>query len=95
VIRTLAVPGIADTQAGFKMFTSRSAEALFRRQTIDRWGYDIEVLAIARLLGFRVREVPIVWINAPGSKVRLGSYIEVLSEVWRIRKNVKSGVYLR
>jgi len=95
VIRTLAVPGIADTQAGFKMFTSRSAEALFRRQTIDRWGYDIEVLAIARLVGFRIREVPIVWINAPGSKVRLGSYIEVLSEVWRIRKNIRSGIYLR
>ncbi len=95
VIRTLAVPGIADTQAGFKMFTSRAAEAVFRRQSVDRWGYDIEVLAIARLLGFRIREVPIVWINAPGSKVRLGSYLEVLSEVWRIRNNVKSGVYLR
>lgn len=95
VIRGLAVPGIEDTQAGFKMFTSRSAEAIFPRQTIDRWGYDFELLAIARQLGYRIREFPIVWINAPGSKVRLGAYLEVLSEVWHVRRNVKSGVYLR
>lgn len=95
IIRCLVVPGIKDTQAGFKMFTSRSAEAVFRRQTIDRWGYDIELLAIARQLGYRIQEVPIVWINAFGSKVRLISYLEVLSEVWRVRRNIKSGVYLR
>ncbi|MBZ5497123.1 MAG: glycosyltransferase family 2 protein [Acidobacteriia bacterium] len=95
VIRLLVAPGIEDTQAGFKMFTRRSAEAVFSRQTIDRWGYDFELLAIARQLGYRTREVPIVWVNAPGSKVRLGSYLEVLSEVWHVRRNVKSGVYLR
>jgi len=77
------------------MFTSRSAEAVFRRQTIDRWGHDIELLAIAGQLGFRIQEVPIVWINAVGSKVCLSSYFEVLSEVWRVRRNVKSGMYLR
>ncbi len=95
VIRSLAAPGIEDTQAGFKMFTRRSAEAIFPRQTIDRWGYDFELLAIARQLGFRIREVPIVWVNAPGSKVRLTSYLEVLSEVWRVRRNIKSGLYLQ
>lgn len=95
VIRSLAVPGIEDTQAGFKMFTRRSAEAIFPRQTIDRWGYDIELLAIARQFGLRIREVPIVWVNAPGSKVRLMSYLEVLSEVWHVRRNIKSGHYLR
>ncbi len=94
VIRSLAVPGIEDTQAGFKMFTRRAAEAIFPQQTIERWGYDIELLAIARQLGFRIREVPIVWVNAPGSKVRLTAYLEVLSEVWRIRRNIKSGLYL-
>jgi dolichyl-phosphate beta-glucosyltransferase len=94
-IRLLAVPGIADTQAGFKIFTRRAAEDVFSRQTIDRWGYDIELLAIARQLGYRIHEVPIVWVNAPGSKVRFGAYLEVLSEVWRIRRNVKSGRYLQ
>jgi len=95
VIRALAVPGVEDTQAGFKMFTSRAAAAVFPLQTLDRWGSDFEVLAIARLLGFRIREVPIVWINAPGSKVKLSSYPQVLREVWRVRRNLKSGRYLR
>ncbi len=92
-IRTFAVPGISDTQAGFKMFGAREAEVIFPRQTIDRWGYDIELLAIARLHGFRIGEVPITWINASGSKVTLASYFEVLSEVWRVRGNLKSGLY--
>jgi dolichyl-phosphate beta-glucosyltransferase len=94
-IRWLAVPGIEDTQAGFKMFSGRAAEAIFPRQTIDRWGYDIELLAIARQLGYRVQELPIVWVNAPGSKVRFSAYLEVLQEVWRIRRNVNSGKYLK
>jgi dolichyl-phosphate beta-glucosyltransferase len=92
-IRALAVPGIKDTQAGFKMFTARAAVELFRRQTIDRWGYDVELLAVARLLGFRVKELPIRWVNAPGSKVRWNTYVEVLLEVWRIRRNLKAGRY--
>jgi len=95
LIRALVVPGIADTQAGFKMFTSRAAQAVFPRQTIDRWGFDIEILAIARQLGYLIREVPIVWHNTPGSKVRMGSYLNVLADVWRIRRNIKSGSYLR
>ncbi|MGD0309366.1 MAG: dolichyl-phosphate beta-glucosyltransferase [Acidobacteriota bacterium] len=95
IIRWLAVPDIEDTQAGFKMFTGHAAEAIFPRQTIDRWGYDFELLAIARQLGYRVREVPIVWVNAEGSKVRLGSYLEVLREVLRVRRNLRTGTYLR
>jgi dolichyl-phosphate beta-glucosyltransferase len=93
IIRTFAVPGISDTQAGFKMFCAEEAEALFSRQTIDRWGYDIELLAIAQLCRYRIGEVPITWINAIGSKVTLGSYMEVLGEVRHIRKNLKAGVY--
>ncbi len=93
VIRTLAVPGICDTQAGFKMFTRRSAEIIFPRLTLDRWGFDIEILAIAGRHGCRIREVPITWINAPGSKVGFGSYFQVLSEVLHVRRNLKSGRY--
>jgi len=92
-IRTFAVPGIRDTQAGFKMFAGEEANMIFSRQTIDRWGYDFELLAIARLHGCRIQEVPITWINAEGSKVALRSYLEVLSEVWRVRRNLKAGLY--
>jgi dolichyl-phosphate beta-glucosyltransferase len=92
-IRTFAVPGISDTQAGFKMFAGKEAGMIFSRQTVDRWGYDIELLAIARLHGFRIAEVPITWINAAGSKVTMASYFEVLGEVWRVRRNLKAGRY--
>ena len=93
LVRMLAVPGIFDTQAGFKMFTGEAAERIFKRITIDRWGYDIELLVIARSLGYRVREVPITWMNARGSKVTIGSYFEVLSEIRKIRRNLRSGLY--
>jgi dolichyl-phosphate beta-glucosyltransferase len=93
IIRTLAVPHIRDTQAGFKMFTRKSAETIFPRLTIDRWGFDIEILAIARCYGYRIREMPITWINAPGSKVSFGSYFQVLSEVRRVRSNLKASRY--
>ncbi|MEJ2245506.1 MAG: glycosyltransferase family 2 protein [Acidobacteriota bacterium] len=93
LVRTLAVPGIFDTQAGFKMFTSKAVERIFPRLTIDTWGYDIELLVIAQSLGYRIREVPITWRNASGSKVTVGTYFEVLAEIWRIRRNLKSGLY--
>jgi dolichyl-phosphate beta-glucosyltransferase len=93
IIRTLAVPGIRDTQAGFKMFTGKAADRIFPRLTIDRWGFDIELLVIAQSQGCRICEVPITWINASGSKVTMSSYLEVLAEVWRIRRNLKAGLY--
>jgi dolichyl-phosphate beta-glucosyltransferase len=93
VIRRFAVPGISDTQAGFKMFAAKEAEMIFARQTLDRWGYDFELLAIARSKNCRICEVPIKWVNAAGSKITLGSYFEVLTEVWRVRRNLKAGLY--
>jgi dolichyl-phosphate beta-glucosyltransferase len=92
-IRRFAVPGIADTQAGFKMFGGKEAEMIFPRLTIDRWCFDAELLVIARNCGYQICEVPIIWNNAPGSKVSLGSYLEVFSEVLRIRRNLKAGLY--
>jgi len=92
-VRMFAVPGIYDTQAGFKMFTAEAAEKIFPKQTIDRWGYDVEVLAIAQTLGYRICEIPITWLDASGSKVTAGTYFEVLGEIWRIRQNLRAGVY--
>ena len=79
VIQRFAVPGIFDTQAGFKMLTAEKAEIIFPRLTIDRWGYDIEMLVVARTHGCRIAEIPITWINATGSKVTMGSYFQVLA----------------
>ncbi len=93
LIRMLAVPGISDTQAGFKLFTRRSAEDLFPLLTIDRWGYDFELLAIARQRRYGIREIPIRWINSPDSKVRPGAYLQVLCEVWQVHRNLRTGRY--
>jgi len=93
VIRRFAVPGVRDTQAGFKMLTGDKAAVIFPRSTIDRWGYDIEMLVIARAHGCRIAEIPITWINAEGSKVRASTYFEVLGEVFRIRRNLSAGLY--
>ena len=93
IIQTLAVPGISDTQAGFKMFEAKAVDIIFHRQTIDRWGYDVELLVIARSHGCRIAEVPITWVNASGSKVTMKSYFQVLRDVLKIRRNLKSGLY--
>ena len=61
VIRLLILPGLNDTQCGFKCFTAAAAEEIFSRQTLAGWSFDIEVLFIARRLGLTIREVPIHW----------------------------------
>jgi dolichyl-phosphate beta-glucosyltransferase len=93
IIQTLAVPGIEDTQAGFKMFTDECAKDVFPRLTIDRWGFDVEALAVARHLGYKIAELPIKWVNDPEGKVTFKGYLSVFGEVWQVRKNLKSGTY--
>lgn len=93
VIRALAMPGIHDTQTGFKMFTAECVEAVFPRLTVDRWGFDVEILAVCSRLGYRIKEVPVAWLNRPDSKVTLGTYAEVLREVWQVRRNLRARRY--
>lgn len=82
VIQLLAVPGISDTQCGFKMFTADSVRAIFPHATLDGWAFDVEVLCIARALGLRVVEVPIEWHHRDESQV------SVLRDSWRMLRDV-------
>lgn len=70
-VNALILPGVADTQCGFKMFTAPAASFLFRHQTSSGFSFDVEILYLARRAGLSVAEVPINWINIPGSKVNL------------------------
>ncbi len=70
-VNFLVLPGIADTQCGFKLFTRSAARYIFSRQTANRFSFDVEILFLARKAGFRIAEVPINWTNVPGSKVSL------------------------
>jgi len=93
LIQLLAVWGIGDTQRGFKLFSADAAAAIFPRQTIERWGFDIELLAIARGNGFRIQELPVVWNNPTGSKITAASYVQTLGELARICWNRLLGRY--
>ncbi len=94
-IQLMAVPGIRDTQRGFKIITAEAASKIFPKMTIDRWGFDIEMLALARKFGYKTKEVPITWKNDPNttSHPRLSAYFQVLMETVKIRWNLMTGKY--
>ncbi len=94
VVRTLVVPGIEDTQCGFKCFTREAAMAIFPYQTIGGWGFDPEVLYIARLRGLRIVEIPIDWYFQADSRVSpVRDTVHMVRDVLRIRRNDRLGVY--
>jgi len=82
-----------DTQCGFKLFERRAAREIFSRQQLDRFGFDVEVLYIARLLGYRAVEVPVRWDNVEGSKVGMFSGLDGFVDLWRVRRNHWQGRY--
>ena len=94
VIRLLAVSGISDTQCGFKCFTQKSAEDIFRKAKINRWGFDIEALAIAQKKGYKIKDVPVSWYNSADSRVRpIKGAITTLGELMKIKWNLLTGEY--
>lgn len=84
---------IYDTQRGFKLFSGSAALTIFSKVTIERFGFDIEVLAIAKSLGLKIKEVPVVWNNAGESTVHLSSYFATLADLFAVRLNLWSGKY--
>lgn len=92
-IQFFAVPGIWDTQAGFKAFTKKSAEEIFSRTRMNGFSFDIEVLALARRLGYKIGIVALNWMHDPESKVTTKSYFEVLLDVLKIRWYLVTGKY--
>src|SRR5262249_18035052 len=88
LVQALLLPGIRDTQCGFKCFASEAALAICGRMTLERFGFDVEMLYLARLLGYRVRELPVVWRNSPQTRVRLvRDSVSMLCDLVRIRWN--------
>ena len=71
LVRAMVLPGIQDTQCGFKMFTAAAAEAVLPTTAIEGWSFDVELLASARAQGWRIREVPIEWHFGQASKLRV------------------------
>ncbi len=95
---TRAVMGLhfADTQCGFKAFTRAAAQTVFQLQTIERWGFDPEILFIALKRGFRIVEVPVSWAHDERTRMSyLKDGLTMLQEIARIRWNALNGRYDR
>jgi dolichyl-phosphate beta-glucosyltransferase len=96
MIRALALPGLHDTQCGFKCFHSSVVEDLFHHQTLLGWSFDVELLYIARLRGYRIVEVPIPWYYYPESKVSpIKDAVRMGLDLLAIRRNAWRGRYGR
>ena len=94
LVRWLVLPGVQDTQCGFKCFTAAAAEAVFPKQTLEGWSFDVEILVIARELGLKVQEVPITWVYAEGSRVDvLRDSLRMARDQLYIRRQARRGVY--
>ncbi|HKI52581.1 MAG TPA: dolichyl-phosphate beta-glucosyltransferase [Anaerolineales bacterium] len=94
LIQILILPGLNDTQCGFKCFRADVADKLFNKQTLIGWSFDIEVLYIARRYGYRVQEIPIHWYHDIDTKVRaLPDAIRMFQDIFRIHANALRGAY--
>jgi glycosyltransferase involved in cell wall biosynthesis len=94
VIQKSLVPGVRDTQCGFKAFTAEAARDLFRYGRIDGWAFDLEILALARRRGFSIAEVGVAWKDDGRSRVNpLKDMWKVIKEAVMIRRNLRRGVY--
>jgi glycosyltransferase involved in cell wall biosynthesis len=94
IIQTLILPGLNDTQCGFKCFQAEVAEDVFRRQTLLGWSFDIELLYIARRHGYHILEIPIHWHHFSDSKVNaLRDALQMIRDIFRIHANARRGVY--
>jgi len=83
-----------DTQCGFKLYEAKAAREIFRRQRLERFGFDAEVLFIAKRMGFRCVEVPVRWSHSEGTKVSMfRDSLNMFLDLLRIRWNGLRGWY--
>lgn len=94
IIRLLALPGLHDSQCGFKCFSGRAADDLFQVQTLHGWSFDIELLYVARLRRYRTVELPIDWYYRSESKVHaVRDALRMILDIITIRRNAMRGLY--
>ncbi len=94
IIRWFALPGLHDTQCGFKMFRADIAKDIFNYQTIHNWSFDIEVLYIARLRGYHIQELPIPWYFNSETKLNpIRDALNMAVDIFKIRCNAYRGKY--
>ena len=86
IVKAIVIGGFSDTQCGFKLFKGEIARSLFGEAKIDRFAYDVEILALAKKKGFGIKEVPIRWINSVESRVDpVKDSLQMLADLVKIR----------
>jgi hypothetical protein len=96
MVRWIMGIGFSDTQCGFKAFRTKRARIIFQQQRIERFGFDPEILFLAKRHGLRVAEVPVRWSHDSATKVNvLADGMKMLVELLEIRWNATKGVYPR
>lgn len=83
-VQTFLVPGLCDTQCGFKLFSGEAADAVFPHQTLHGFAFDVEILMLAHKYGFKIKEAPVRWVNDPGSKVSTLSGVKGFIDLARL-----------
>ncbi len=84
-IQLVVLRGIKDTQCGFKCFSQEAVERIFPLCRIDKWGFDVEALALARAMRYDIKEMPVHWVNDRRTHVSFRSYLQVLMETIKVR----------
>ncbi len=86
-VQALALPGIHDSQCGFKCFSNAAAKKLFLAQKLDGFAFDVEVLTLARQFGYKIAEVPVMWSEGKDSKIKLfRDPILMLGDLLRLKR---------
>ncbi len=93
VMRAVTSLPFQDTQCGFKLFETAAAREIFKRQRLDRFGFDVEVLYIARHLGYAAVEVPVRWNDVAGTKVGMLHAASAFLDPLKVRWNGITGKY--
>jgi len=94
LVQGIAVPGILDTQCGFKAFRGDVAKRLFGLAQIDGFGFDTEILFLARKCGYRIAEIPVTWVHKDDSRVNpFSAPIQMVGELLQVRLNDLRGAY--
>ena len=96
LVQLFLLPGIWDTQCGFKAYTDEAAEKIFTISKAVGWGFDVETLALAKRLGFRIKEIPVRWVNDIRSHVKFSGGLQFLAETCTIRWRLwRDGYHLK
>ncbi len=91
IVQAILLPGIWDTQCGFKAYTAEAAEEIFGVAKVSTWGFDVETLALAKKFGYGIKEVPVHWVNDARSHVKFSGGLQFLWDIATIRWRLWAG----